>query len=385
MASRSANAVLVRLLVAAALWLDGRALLACPFCTSLRPTLTQECERADLAFLGELASAKDTTWNVRVHRVLKSGDGLSKQIALVEPICESGDVPHRGSLLLALGTRKPGTTASDVAWKVVALDELSFGYVAQAPTFKKPAVERLPYFLDYLENADPLVAEDAYLEFGHAPFDEIVKLAARLPIDRLRAWLADEGVSTDRKGLYGLLLGVAAEAQSRHDVADDFWKWINAPASDFRSGFDGVLGGYLWLDQGKALARLEHLYLDDPHAPSGNLRHLITALRVYHDYGRGIPQDELLKVYRRLLEKPELAAAAIADLRRWRDWQALDRVASLFGRPGYDEAAIEREIIAYLLACPLPAAQPHVARLRRLVPDRVKEAERLQSSETEGE
>jgi hypothetical protein len=376
--------MLSRVLVAAVVWLECCSLQACPFCTAVRPTLTQERDRADFAFLGELSSIDGAKWKVRVHRLLKGGDDLKDQLVPVETLGDGGEVPRRGALLLAMGTHQPGQSSIDLTWKIVALDEVGFAYVARAPGVKTPSAERLLYFAAYLEHADSLIAEDAYLEFGHAPFDEMAKLAKRLPVDRLRAWLADDAVPPERKGLYGLLLGVAAAAQGRDDVAADFWRLITTPASDFRSGFDGVLGGYLWLERDKALAGLEKLYLDDPRAASGDLRHFMTALRVYHDFGHGITPDDLLKVYRRLLEHPELAGAALADLRRWRDWQALDRVASLFGRPGYGEATIEREIIAYLLACPLPAARQQIARLRQLVPDRVAEAERLLAGETEG-
>ncbi|MGH7139782.1 MAG: hypothetical protein ACREHD_28915, partial [Pirellulales bacterium] len=169
----------------------------------------------------------------------------------------------------------------------------------------------------------------------------------------------------------------------RPEIGADFWRMITAPASDFRSGFDGVLGGYLWLEKEKGLARLERRYLDDSHAATGDLRHFMTALRVYHDTGREIPKNDLLRAYRRLLQRPALAATVATDLRRWQDWQALDQVASLFGRPAYDDPAIERAVIAYLLACPLPGAERQVVRLRKLVPERVAEAE-LEAGESAG-
>ncbi|HEX5499041.1 MAG TPA: hypothetical protein VFX03_07440, partial [Thermomicrobiales bacterium] len=241
------------------------------------------------------------------------------------------------------------------------MNEASYAYVARSPTLKTPVAERLSYFLSYLEHADPLVADDAYLEFGHAPFDEIAKLADRLPVDRLREWLDDESIPPERKGLYGLLLGLAARNQHRGEVADDFWRWITAPASDFRSGFDGILGGYLWIGKKAALDRLEKRYLDDPRAAVGNLRHLMTALRFYHDYVRDLSASDLANVHRRFLDRPALAAEAAGELARWQDWDSLDRVAALFSRPGYDDPAIERAVIGYLLACPLPAAGRQVA------------------------
>jgi hypothetical protein len=364
------------------LFLPARPAPACPFCTTLRPTLAQQIARADMALLGDVVAADDSSWKLRVQRALKASDetGAGHSLEIANKSTD-GNHPASGELLLALGSRKGKSPAF---WTSVALDEASFGYVARSPLAPAPASKRLMYFLPFLEHSDPLIADDAYLEFAHAPFDEVGQLAGRLPVDRLRDWLADETVPPDRKGLYGLLLGLAALAQGRDEIADDFWRWINAPGNDFRSGFDGVLGGYLWIGKSEGLARLEKRYLDDPRARVGDVRHLLTAMRVYHDFGHDIGPDELTRAYRKFLGNSAVAALAIGDLGRWHDWQSLDRVASLFAQPSYDDPATERAVIGYLLACPLPEAAGHVARLRKLVPDRVAEAERLEQATSSG-
>ncbi|HVX13213.1 MAG TPA: hypothetical protein VHC22_18655 [Pirellulales bacterium] len=377
--------MLRRLLLAAILSLPCVPVVACPFCGNLRPTLAQQIDRADAAVLGDLLSSDGTSRTLRVRHVFKPKGRFSPNAAI-----EIGSPPRaegaarEGSLLLALRMGNAAAGSKDSEWTTVELNEASYAYLARSPGPSAPPAKRLAYFLDFLEHVDPLIAEDAYLEFGRAPFDEIAKLADRLPVDHLRDLLADETVPPERKGLYGLLLGLAGVKQQRGDVAADFWQAITAPTNDFRSGFDGILGGYLWLGKTAALERLAERYLDDPQAAVGDVRHLMAALRVYHDYGRDIPADDLLRVYRRLLDRPAVAAAVAGDLRRWRDWQALDKVASLFGRAGYDDPSIERSVAGYLLACPLPAAQRQVARLRKLIPERVAEAERLEAEETGG-
>ncbi|HQU43693.1 MAG TPA: hypothetical protein PK867_12835 [Pirellulales bacterium] len=371
------------LLVAVILPLSGSPLAACPFCTTLGPTIAQQCDRAEVAFLGELVEADGASWKLRVYRIIKGlADGETKRtIAIatdIAPVASGNRAPRPGTLLLALGARRSATSPAKQSWTTIVLNEASYAYVAQSPPLKTPVAERLGYFVRSLEHADPLIAEDACLEFGHAPFDQIARLAGQLPIDRLRDWIDDDSVPPPRKGLYGLLLGLAAGEQGCPEIADDFWRWIGAPANDFRSGFDGILGGYLWVGQEAALRRLERRYLDRERAAIGDLRHLMTALRFYHDYGHGISAAELTKVYRRFLDRPALAAAAMAVLARWEDWASLERVTLLFGRPGYTDAATERALIGYLLACPLPEAHRQVARLRQLVPERVAEAERLE-------
>lgn len=352
---------------------------ACPFCTTLQPTIAQQCDGADVAFLGELAEANGTSGKLRILRPLQPAAPDRQAVADISLTASGDDRPRRGSLLLAVGKRQPAGSCSR-SWTTVELNEASYAYIAQSPPLNQPADKRLAYFARFLEHADPLIAEDAYLEFGHAPFDQVARVAGRLDVDRLRGWLDDETVSPRRKGLYGLLLGIAAAEQRRAEVAGDFRRWIAAPANDFRSGFDGILGGYLWLGKEQALHELTERFLDNRDAAIGDLRHWMTALRFYRSFGRDIPTDELTKAYRRFLERPALAAAAIGDLARWHDWQSLDQVTTLFSRPGYTDAATHRAIVGYLLACPLPEAARQVARLRQLVPERVAEAERLEAS-----
>lgn len=372
----SDNTMLLRMVLAMLIGVNAATLDACPFCTTLAPTLAQRRDGADVALLAELVSSDADTIAVRVHRVLKSADqSPAKGVIKIKPPADDRQAHQPGALLLALGKRLAATAPADYSWSCVWLNEASFAYVARLPSLKLPTAERLPYFARYFEHADPLLAEDAYLEFGHAPLDEIEKLAARLSVDRLRDCLADEETPPARKGLYGLLVGLAAGAQRRGDVSAGLWRLIEVPDNDFRAGFDGVLAGYLWLEKDAGLLRLEARYLDDSQAASGDVRHFATALRVYHDYGHGIRRAELLRVYRRLLERPYVAATAVDDLRRWHDWQALERVLSLFGRAECSDALIERAVIAYLLACPLPAAQRQINRLRQLIPQRVAEAE----------
>lgn len=366
-------------LVTFATLLPGSA-SACPFCTALEPTIAQKCDRADLALLGELVEVNGASGKVRLLRPLKAVPD-QQTVTTISLAAAGGNRPRRGTLLLVIGKRAAGSPAS---WTVTELNEASYAYIAQSPPLSQPADKRLAYYARFLEHADPLIAEDAYLEFGHAPFDQAARISDRLDIDRLRAWLDDDAVPPLRKGLYGLLLGMAAAKQQREDVADDFRRWMSAPANDFRSGFDGVLGGYLWLGKQAALRQLEERFLDDRKPAIGNLRHLMTALRFYRSYGRDIPAGQLMKVYRRFLERPAVAAAVIADLAQWRDWQSLDQVVLLFGRPGYTDAPTERAIAGYLLACPLPEAARQLARLRQLIPERVAEAERLESNATDG-
>ncbi len=257
------------------------------------------------------------------------------------------------------------------------MSELGYAYFVRAPAQRQPMRERLAFFSGYLEHADPLLAEDAYLEFGHAPFDQVAAVVDLLPMPSLRKWIVDPRVPQSRKGFYGLALGLARSETDRAENVALLRKLTLEPADDFRGGFDGVLGGYLVAAGEPALAIIEQNILGNPRAAEGDVRHAQTALRFCHEFGRrSIPPERLCAATRRLLSRPEFAAAATIDLGRWQDWEALDRVVALFGQPGYDTPETTRAVVGYLLACPSDRAARQLARLRKLDPKAVADAER---------
>lgn len=372
---------------------SSTAAATCPFCTAVGPTLSQRRDEADLALLGEVESISDGDWTVRVHRVLRGEDSLKGKTVPI-PACNrdtqspsaSGPPAEVGSLLVAFGRHKQdssdGPPTAIERWSCVTLNEAGYGYVARLPDGKLPAGDRLGYFARYLEHADPLIAEDAYGQFALAPFGDLLEAADRLSFDSLRRWLSDPRVPSARKGFYGLALAVAGGEPRRAKAANELWRAIAEPADDFRAGFDGLVGGYLLAAGQPGLERIERRFLGDPPARPGDARHVMAALRFYHEDAlgaieRGIPAERIERAYRRLLDRRELAAAAMVDLTRWEAWDALAEVVALFGRPGYDDPAIERAVFGFLLSAPSPEARRELQRLKAIAPQRCAEAEQM--------
>lgn len=392
-----------------ALWvlLLPAAAAACPFCTALRPTLASQRETADVVLLAEVLETRERAARLGVHHVLRG----KERIAGSEPLWVEIDTDlARGGLVLALGrsdrlpaadedaaVRKPAadaveieapqrgpsveaTSASDAAaaltWTLIRVNETSYAYAVRAPSLREPAAERLRWFARYLEHADPLIAEDAYFEFGHAPYDVVAQVADALPMERLRAWLVDERVPQERKGFYGLALGLAPTAEDRAANLALLREVIAAPADDFRSGFDGVLGGYLVGAGEAALELIEARFLADPAAAEGDTRHALSALRFYYEYGDQIPRARLCAAVRHLIVRPAFAAMAVTDLARWQDWEPLAEVVALYDGESLPQPATNRAVIGYLLSCPLPQAAVELEALRRRAPEAVAEAER---------
>lgn len=358
----------------------AREAAACPFCQALRPTLCQLRDAAAVVALAEVeAPTESGATRVRLHRVLAGEDQLRGQTSLSIPL----DLAAKpGSLLLLLGTAADAVATASaretpLAWHAVEVNEGSYGYFARAPRPEVATAERLKYFAPYLEHADPLVAEDAYLEFGHAPFDVVSQVAQRLPDEQVGKWLSDARVPAHRKGFYGLVLGLAIDPGQRARNAELLREHILAPEDDFRAGFDGVLGGYLLLTGDAGLDLIEERYLANPQAADGDVRHALAALRFYREHGRGIPKQRLNDALRTLLVRPEFAEAATIDLARWQDWEAAGQIASLYGRPEYARPGTRRAIVGYLLACPEEQGGRLLGELRAADPQGVAEAEQV--------
>jgi hypothetical protein len=301
---------------------------------------------------------------------------------LAEPAADASLKP--GDLALLLARRDALADDGKLQWSEVPLDELSYAYVARAPSSRKPAAERLAYFIPFLEHRNPLLAEDAYLEFGHARFDEAAQVADKLPMDSLRDWLADDRVPQERKGFYGLALGLARNPAERRRNAEFLKQQILKPAGDFRAGFDGALGGYLLLAGEAGLELVEQRYLADPQAASGDVRHAMTALRFYHEYGREIPPERVAAAMRRLLAREEFAPEAIVDLARWEDWGSTPAVIALNRRLESKNAPIRRAAIGFLTLSPTKEAAAELARLGQRYPAEVDDAKKRLSRPADG-
>jgi len=359
---------------------------ACPFCVARGPTLAQQIDAADEALLAELVSREEHEATFRPLVWLKRSDaerradgadevslavalpGQGRGLFLLLGEADEGPLPEGEKAASAAGPRQ-------LRWQATAIDEAGFAYLAKLPAARQPAAERLRYTARFLEHADPLVAADAYLEFGHAPYDEVRQVADAFSQEKLRRWLADPGVAGDRKGFYALALGLAQSPAERETNAALLAKQIAAPADDFRAGFDGILAASLLLSGEQGLAEIEERILANHKSRDGDVRHALSALRFYHDFGREIPPARLAEALHPLLGRPEFAAAAIVDLARWQDWSQLGRIGDLYNAPKFDTPAVREAVVGYLLVCPETDSKARLAELRTHDPKGVAAAE----------
>jgi len=356
---------------------------ACPFCEAQQPTLAQRRAAAAVFALSDVLQVEGKQATFRLQKIYQGAGKKLGQAPLEagsELTLPAPAEARQGDLYLLVaneGSAEPsGGKPATFEWSFERLDETAFAYVARAPAANAPAAERLKYFVRYLEDPSAVVAADAYLEFAHAPLADVAGAIAEFPSEKLRGWLVDPQVPDRRKGLYGLLLGLLARQPGRDEDQQFLKGLVERPRDDFRAGYDGILGGYLWAAGEPGLELIERKLLADPKAADGDVRHAVSALRFYWEHGRQIPAEKLRAAMRLLLARPEFARAAIIDLARWKDWEALDKIAGLYQNPAYAEVGTKRAIIGFLLTCPEPAAVDELAKLRKLDPAQVSETER---------
>jgi hypothetical protein len=330
------------------------------------PSFAERRADADALVLAEAVA--DGTFLVR--QVFDGTARLGKPKTIEADV---SDLPE-GQLVLLLGRYDPDAKLEPWNWLSEPVDEASLAYYVRAPAVKLPAAERLRYFVKYLEHVDADVAEDAFREFGRAPFEAVAAVADGLPYASFRAWLADAGVPGERKGFYGMALGLAPPGAERDANRTLLRKMVVAPAGEFRAGFDGILGGFLLAEGVAALDLIDERILRNPQAAEGDVRHAQAALRFYLQYGRDVPKARLIASVASLLDRPATAPGALQDLTRRRAWAYSARAEELFLQSSGDDPALDRAVVGYLLVCPDAAAAQALRKLKSAAPERTAAA-----------
>ena len=357
---------------------------ACPFCGTVGQSLAQ---RRDAATVVAVAEAEGTAaaepggflaQRFRIDQMLRD-PGHASVVGATVPARVAGQIAGTAVLFGTVRAAAPEATDAGLSWSAVAADESLLGYVAAAPASDLPAGERLRWFAARLEHPDPAIAADAFTEFGLAPFTAVRAAASALDPARLRAWVSEPGIDARRRGLYGLLLGVAATTADdpavARDCIDTLHRAVEAPADDFRAGFDGVLAGVLVAEGQAGLDFLGHRGLFGRQARPLDQRHLLAALRFAGEsLTETVPRERVVAATAGLLASPAVAADATVDLARYRAWDVVAEVSRLWDTLGTDDPLVRRAVAGYLTACPLPAAQQELERIGRQNPGVLKKA-----------
>jgi hypothetical protein len=350
---------------------------ACSLCTmSLRqaPTFRQEAalDTARVIIIGVAENARlaERKTDLRISEVLRDDPALKdKKVIPVERYLQVND-PRKPPRYLVFcdvymgkfdpfrGVELKSAVSEEYARKVLKLDP-------------KDKSGNLLFFFRYLDNVDPEISRDAFLEFAKTSDQDIAAVARRLDAEKLRGWLKDRQTPAERLSVYALLLGACgteADARLLQTMLDDSSeRTVNA--------YDGILAGYIHLRPREGW-ELAHTLLRDGSKPM--LKRLAAARTLSYFHGAQLKetQEPVLRCLDAMIGQGELADIAIEDMRRWDIRDRTRDILSLYGKKGYDAPLMKRTIVRYALCRKDDAnARSFLDDRRRAEPELVKEVE----------
>jgi hypothetical protein len=395
-------------LIAASFFIAARLTAsACPFCNAETRTLSEEIQTADAAVLAKLAgpnAADLDTGNAKfkIVKVLSGYDvlGDKKEIETV-----FFGAPDTDQVFLVSGI---GTDYTEWATPL-PLSAAAMEYLGKLSDVPESGGDRLAFFQEYLENSDPLLAQDAYEEFARAAYADLHELKNRIHHDRLIKWIKDPEVSPTRRRLYLTMLGVGGSAadlpmleemiisgyEDKRQLIEpavagglamggplDLPTWTEFVKLEERRkklGLDALIACYMVLRGPDGLNLIDERLLKAKNVDYSQVYLTIMALRFLGEETKVVPRERLLASVRLLLDNPEFADQVIPDLARWEDWSVLDRLVTMF-KTSDANGYIRPPVVVYLLAAMEqpnevgPRATAAMAELEKIDPEVVKRA-----------
>jgi hypothetical protein len=352
---------------------------ACSLCelSGKRHSLGGELDRSEFAIVGTIANPRFVTdgrpgagvTEFRIEKAFKNHPDLGKaktiELPRYLPVLDAKNPPR----YLVFGDFHKGKIDTFQGFSVrtsAVIDYLE----ATRPLRSGPRLEALAVYARYLDHPDPQVAEDAFLEFALSRDVEVLEAAKKVDLDKVRKLLADPKLDADRASLFSFMLGAAGKASD----ADWFVQVLQKPTAEQARGFDGLLAGYMTLDPKAGWSKAWEILADSKKSFVQRYG-AIRAVRFFRNaHGKEL-RPQILHGYRLGVLDGELSDIAIDDLRQWKAWELTDLVLEQYGKSSHKSSIVERGIVRYAIACPLPQARAFVERTRRSDAEMVKDLE----------
>ena len=398
---------------------------ACPFCTVESRTLTEEINGAAAVVLAKLVAEAAPVSVDEDNQDPDSGKAIFEIVDVLNGTNTAKDMAFKPGdqikvVYFGEGERDKTFMISGVAvennaieWTTpLPLSDMAIEYVRQLSGLPPSGGDRLLFFQDYLENDDPLLAQDAYDEFARAPYSELLELKGHLHHDKLVEWIQSSDVNPSRRRLYLTMLGICndkndlpmieemivSDFSAKKPILDemvslgrtlngplflDMWtEMVDLQERQKKLGLDATVGCYLVLRGPQALDLIDERFLKNPKVEYTHAYMTIMALRIIGEETHAVPRERLLASVRLLLDNPDFADQVIPDLARWEDWSVLERLVEMY-KKGDEKSYVRQPVVTYLtVASEQPGdvgarAKAALADLEKLDPEGVKKARSL--------
>jgi len=345
---------------------------ACPFCSAASQTFSEELATMDVAVIAKLVKLPPQSnkpgddiqkATFEVTQVIK-GDGLVKEKEKVETLYfGEGTV---GKPFLVMGISPPQTMWSTP----LPLTDSGMKYLTDLMKLPKEGAERLVFFQQYLEDADEMLARDAYDEFARAPYAQLKAIKDQLHHDQVVAWIKNSDIPASRRRLYLVILGITGTPADLPMIEE----FMTSSDRKAKSGLDALIACYLTLKGEAGLPLVEKLFLANDKADYADTYAAIMAIRFHGSEGGVIDAKKLVKALHPMLQRPELADLVIPDLAKWEDWSVMDRLFELYKTANDKNSWVRVPVVNYLRACPLPKAKELLDQCEKIDPAAVRRA-----------
>jgi hypothetical protein len=365
--------VCVALVLAIFVWGGAAALTwACPFCSASSQTFSEELGTMDVAVIAKLVKLPPQSnkpgdeiqkATFEVTQVIK-GEGLVKQKEKIETLY-FGD-GTLGKAFLVMGISPPSTMWSTP----LPLTDRGIKYLTELIKLPKDGADRLLFFQQYLEDADEMLARDAYDEFARAPYAELKAVKQQLNHDQAVAWIKNPEIPASRRRLYLVILGITGTEKDLPMIEE----FMTSTDRKSKSGLDALIACYLTLKGEAGLPLVEKLFLANDKADYADTYAAIMAIRFHGSEGGIIDSKRLVKSLHPMLQRPELADLVIPDLAKWEDWTVMDKLFDLYKTANEKNSWVRVPVVNYLRASPLPKAKELLKECEKIDPAAVKRA-----------
>ncbi len=346
--------------------------VACPFCSAVSLTFSEEINNAQVAVIAKLAEAAPQTdansldvakAKFEIIKVLKGEEALGKERKF--EAVYFGDSPI-GTTFLVMGIDPP-----NINWSTpIALNERGIDYVVKTMELPATGADRLFFFQDFLEDKDETLARDAYDEFAKAPYSDVLALAPRMHHEQLINWVKSPEIPVSRRRLYLTMIGAIRDPKDTVVLEE----MIKSKDRQTKGALDALVAAYLTIKGPDGMPLVEDLFLRNQEAEYTDTYATIMALRFHGTEEKIIPRERLLEGLKLMLDRPKLADLVIPDLARWEDWTVIDRLVDLFKNSNEESSWVRVPVINYLRACPNPEAAAKIEELAKIDPDAIKRA-----------
>jgi len=333
---------------------------ACPFCETIRSTLTQQVDAADAAVFAQrdLGGAGGAGGSQKMFRIVQVLDGREKMGPERSIRALYFDDHSADQKFLVLGNSISEEKPSELMWaQPLPLSEEAFRYIRQQFALPRDSHERISLALKYLTSEEQILRRDAYDEFAIAPYDHLHQIKDELDADDLIAQIRDEKTPIERRKLYYTLLGVCGGGE-HVAVVEELLTGERPPQ---QAELDALSACYMTLHGEPALELLERQFLtSEDIEQAARASAVVLALRFHGERDQEVSRQAIIEVMQRMVARPQLARMILADLARWQAWSAADDVIGLYDKAVGEAESIKVPAFRYLSECPLPQAQAKV-------------------------